>query len=71
MNRSRGCSIGTTPRRSRCDLAFTEKRAWSPQVYRRLKKVLPAQGATIDVVHVLRPLIVIMAGAGEIDLYKD
>ena len=43
----------------------------APQVYRRLDRVLAAQGATIDIVHVLRPLIVIMAGAGEIDPYKD
>lgn len=43
----------------------------APQVYRRLPKVLAAQGDTIAVRHVLRPLIVVMAGAGEIDPYKD
>jgi tRNA-splicing ligase RtcB len=43
----------------------------APQVYRRLEKVLKAQGDTIAVRHVLRPLVVVMAGAGEIDPYKD
>lgn len=43
----------------------------APQVYRRLPKVLEAQGATIEVQHVLHPLVVVMAGAGEIDPYKD
>ena len=43
----------------------------APQVYRRLNRVLEAQGPTIEVVHVLHPLVVVMAGAGEIDPYKD
>ena len=43
----------------------------APQVYRRLTKVLDAQGETIRVRHVLQPLVVVMAGAGEIDPYKD
>jgi tRNA-splicing ligase RtcB (3'-phosphate/5'-hydroxy nucleic acid ligase) len=43
----------------------------SPHVYRRLPDVLSAQGATIDVLHVLRPLIVVMAGDNEFDPYKD
>ena len=43
----------------------------SPHVYRRLPKVLEAQGATIRVLHTLRPLIVVMAGAEEFDPYKD
>jgi tRNA-splicing ligase RtcB len=43
----------------------------APQVYRRLPKVLEAQGPTIEVQHVLHPLVVVMAGAGEIDPYKD
>lgn len=43
----------------------------SPQAYRRLPKVLAAQGPTIEVVHTLRPLIVVMAGAGDVDPYKD
>jgi tRNA-splicing ligase RtcB len=43
----------------------------SPHAYRRLTSVLEAQGPTIDVLHVLRPLIVVMAGATEFDPYKD
>ena len=43
----------------------------SPHAYRRLPEVLEAQGPTIDVVHRLRPLIVVMAGAHELDPYKD
>ena len=43
----------------------------SPHVYRRLPKVLAAQEGTIEVVHTLRPLIVVMAGANEFDPYKD
>jgi tRNA-splicing ligase RtcB len=43
----------------------------SPHVYRRLPEVLAAQGSTITVEHVLKPLIVVMAGAGEFDPYKD
>jgi len=43
----------------------------SPHVYRRLTDVLRAQGNTIQVLHVLRPLIVVMAGADEYDPYKD
>jgi tRNA-splicing ligase RtcB (3'-phosphate/5'-hydroxy nucleic acid ligase) len=43
----------------------------SPQVYRRLPEVLAAQRGTVDVVHVLRPLIVVMAGDNEFDPYKD
>ena len=43
----------------------------SPHVYRRLPKVLAAQGNTIEVVHTLRPLIVVMAGENEFDPYKD
>ncbi len=43
----------------------------SPHVYRRLPHVLAAQGATIEVRHTLRPLIVVMAGANEFDPYKD
>src|SRR2546429_950649 len=34
----------------------------SPHVYRRLPDVLAAQGPTVEVLHVLRPLIVVMAG---------
>ena len=43
----------------------------SPHVYRRLPEVLAAQGETIEVLHTLRPLIVVMAGADEFDPYKD
>lgn len=43
----------------------------SPHVYRRLNEVLEAQGKTVEVLHTLRPLIVVMAGANEVDPYKD
>jgi tRNA-splicing ligase RtcB len=43
----------------------------SPHAYRRLPEVLAAQGATIEVEHVLRPIVVVMAGADELDPYKD
>ncbi len=43
----------------------------SPQVYRRLSDVLAAQGPTIEVLHTLHPLIVVMAGANELDPYRD
>ncbi|MGQ0734784.1 MAG: RtcB family protein [Acidobacteriota bacterium] len=43
----------------------------SPHVYRRLPDVLAAQRGTIDVLHTLRPLIVVMAGPDQFDPYKD
>ena len=43
----------------------------SPHVYRRLPDVLTAQGGTIEILHTLTPLIVVMAGAEEHDPYKD
>ena len=43
----------------------------SPHVYRRLPDVLAAQQGTIEVLHTLRPLIVVMAGADQFDPYKD
>jgi tRNA-splicing ligase RtcB len=43
----------------------------SPHVYRRLPDVLSAQKGTIEVLHTLRPLIVVMAGADLFDPYKD
>ena len=43
----------------------------SPHVYRRLPDVLAAQRGTVEVLHTLRPLIVVMAGANEFDPYKD
>ena len=43
----------------------------SPHAYRRLDEVLEQQGDTIEVLHRLTPLIVVMAGANEFDPYKD
>ena len=43
----------------------------APQAYRRLPEVLKAQGKTIEILHTLKPLIVVMAGEGEFDPYKD
>ncbi len=43
----------------------------SPHVYRRLPAVLAAQEGTIELLHTLRPLVVVMAGADEFDPYKD
>ncbi|CAN5872972.1 hypothetical protein BH23GEM9_BH23GEM9_07410 [soil metagenome] len=43
----------------------------SPHAYRRLPDVLRAQGDTIEVLHTLKPLIVVMAGANEFDPYRD
>jgi tRNA-splicing ligase RtcB len=43
----------------------------SPHAYRRLPDVLAAQQGTVDILHTLRPLVVVMAGADEFDPYKD
>lgn len=43
----------------------------APMAYRRLPDVLAAQGATVRVLHRLRPFAVAMAGAGEFDPFKD
>ena len=43
----------------------------SPHAYRRLPTVLEAQKGTIEVLHTLRPLIVVMAGEEIFDPYKD
>ncbi len=43
----------------------------SPHVYRRLPEVLAAQEGTVEVLHTLRPLVVVMAAANEFDPYKD
>lgn len=43
----------------------------APQAYRRLPEVLAAHAGTISIEHVLTPRGVIMAGAGEVDPYKD
>ena len=43
----------------------------SPMAYRRLPDVLACHGGTIRVLHTLRPFAVVMAGAGEVDPFKD
>ena len=43
----------------------------SPHAYRRLPDVLEAQQGTVQVLHTLEPLVVVMAGANEFDPYKD
>lgn len=43
----------------------------SPHVYRRLPDVLAAQEGTVEVLHTLRPLVVVMAGADDFDPYRD
>lgn len=43
----------------------------SPFVYRKLQEVLDAYSETIEVLHVLRPIGVCMAGADEFNPYKD
>ena len=43
----------------------------APPVYRQLQSVLDAHAGTIEVVHTLQPLIVVMAGGDEFDPYKD
>jgi tRNA-splicing ligase RtcB len=43
----------------------------APQVYRKLKDVLRAQGETVTVLHTLEPIIVCMAPADSRDPYRD
>ena len=43
----------------------------APEVYRRLEDVLAQHQGTIEVQHVLRPRIVVMAGPNERDPYRD
>ncbi|MGC1378885.1 MAG: RtcB family protein [Anaerolineales bacterium] len=43
----------------------------SPHCYKRLPEVLTQQGATIRILHTLKPLGVAMAGEHEFDPYKD
>lgn len=43
----------------------------SPFVYRKLQEVLYAHSETLEVLHVLKPIGVCMAGANEFDPYKD
>ena len=60
--------VGPRQGRRSCAAAALDE---SPHVYRRLPDVLAAQHGTIDVLHTLRPLVVVMAGADEFDPYKD
>jgi tRNA-splicing ligase RtcB (3'-phosphate/5'-hydroxy nucleic acid ligase) len=43
----------------------------SPHCYKRLPEVLAHHEGTVRIVHTLRPLGVAMAGAEEVDPYKD
>lgn len=43
----------------------------SPFVYKKLSEVLRAHEETVEVLHVLKPIGVCMAGADEFDPYKD
>ena len=43
----------------------------SPMAYRRLKDVLAAHEGTVNVLHTLRPFLVLMAGNDVRDPYKD
>lgn len=43
----------------------------SPMAYRRLPDVLAHHADTVRVLHTLRPFVVVMAGSGEFDPYKD
>lgn len=43
----------------------------SPHCYKRLDEVLAAHGNSVTILHTLRPLGVVMAGADELDPYKD
>jgi tRNA-splicing ligase RtcB (3'-phosphate/5'-hydroxy nucleic acid ligase) len=43
----------------------------SPMAYRRLNEVLDFHKDTVKINHVLKPRVVVMAGAKEIDPYKD
>ncbi|HEX2723722.1 MAG TPA: RtcB family protein [Gemmatimonadaceae bacterium] len=43
----------------------------APQAYRRLPEVLASQGGTVELLHTLSPIIVVMAGGHELDPYKD
>ncbi len=43
----------------------------SPMAYRRLPEVLSYHAASVRVLHRLRPFVVVMAGAGEVDPFKD
>jgi tRNA-splicing ligase RtcB (3'-phosphate/5'-hydroxy nucleic acid ligase) len=43
----------------------------SPMAYRRLPDVLTYHSHSIQVLHTLKPFVVVMAGEGEIDPFKD
>ncbi|NUN98420.1 MAG: RtcB family protein, partial [Candidatus Omnitrophica bacterium] len=43
----------------------------SPFVYRKLQDVLEAHSETLEILHILRPVGVVMAGEDEFDPYKD
>lgn len=43
----------------------------SPMAYRRLPDVLASHSASTKILHTLRPFVVVMAGAGEFDPWKD
>ena len=43
----------------------------APQAYRRLPDVLDHHAGTIEVLHTLQPIGVVMAGSKEFDPYKD
>lgn len=43
----------------------------APPVYRQLQSVLDAHAGTIEIMHTLKPRIVVMAGGDEFDPYKD
>ena len=43
----------------------------SPMAYRRLHEVLAHHSGSARVVHKLRPFVVVMAGSGEVDPFKD
>jgi tRNA-splicing ligase RtcB len=43
----------------------------APPVYRPLQSVLDAHAETIEIMHTLKPRIVVMAGGDEFDPYKD
>jgi tRNA-splicing ligase RtcB len=43
----------------------------APEVYRKLRDVLAEHAGTIAIEHTLTPRVVVMAGADEVDPYKD
>ena len=43
----------------------------SPMAYRRLPEVLAQHAGSIRILHTLRPFVVVMAGEGEFDPFKD